>query len=65
VLDQTKCDPGPEQPKRRPYQAPQLSRVDLEAAEVLGIGCKMATTSVKAAASPVNCLTKGCALRGS
>ena len=29
--------------ERRPYQAPQVARVDLEADEVLSTGCKQAT----------------------
>lgn len=30
-----------ERPKRRPYEAPRLTHVDLEAEEVLGKGCKV------------------------
>ncbi|OFW61944.1 MAG: hypothetical protein A2133_07015 [Actinobacteria bacterium RBG_16_64_13] len=53
-----------EQLRRQPYQAPQLARVNLEAEEVLAIGCKMVTHS-SAAASPVNCTIRGCAKAGS
>jgi hypothetical protein len=64
VSRQTETRSGPEQPGRRPYEAPQLLRVNLEAEEVLAIGCKMVRYST-GAGSPVNCTIRGCAKAGS
>ena len=61
---QTESRSGPGQPGRRPYEAPQLLRVNLEAEEVLAIGCKMVRYSA-GAASPINCMVRGCAKAGS
>jgi hypothetical protein len=41
--------------ERRPYQAPQVARVDLEADEVLSTGCKQAT-GLAASANTTGCL---------
>jgi hypothetical protein len=49
---------------RRPYQAPQLARVDLEAEEVLAIGCKTPRRSA-ASGSVINCIVRHCAAAGS
>jgi hypothetical protein len=60
---QTESLPKGEQPKRRPYQAPQLGRVDLKADEVLGVGCKM--SSGFGAGSPLGCVVAHCSQKGS
>jgi hypothetical protein len=49
---------------RRPYEAPQLARVDLEAEEVLAVGCKLPRHSA-AVGVGANCIVKGCASLGS
>jgi hypothetical protein len=44
--------------ERRPYEPPRLGEVDLEAEEVLGLGCKMVTGGVSAAvACPISACT--------
>ncbi len=48
----------------RSYEAPRLARVDLEAEEVLAIGCKLPRHS-SAFGSRANCLVKSCATAGS
>ena len=49
---------------RRPYQPPELFAVDLQADEVLAVGCKMLTHS-SAAGSTLNCVVSHCAQAGS
>ena len=49
--------------RRRPYQAPELTRVRLEADQVLGIGCKTTSGGSASGASP--CTTGSCAAEGS
>jgi hypothetical protein len=49
---------------RRPYQTPQLARVNLEAEEVLAIGCKTPHHSVASGAA-INCIVRQCAAAGS
>jgi len=47
-------------PDRRPYEAPNVARVDLKADEVLGIGCK----TLKAGRSlGKNCVISTCGVR--
>jgi hypothetical protein len=53
---------GEEQPKRRPYQAPQLASVDLEADEVLATGCK---TAEQFASGTLVCWNNNCSGFGS
>lgn len=64
VSEQAESRSSQEQPERRPYQAPQVARVNLEADEVLAIGCKMLTAS-SASGSPINCTIRGCTQAGS
>ena len=61
---QTESRSGSGQPERRPYEPPRLSRVDLEAEEVLVIGCKMLRI-VPGAGSTINCTIRVCAKAGS
>jgi len=51
--------------RRRPYEAPQLTSVRLEADQVLAVGCKTATGTHKAPGSVINCISTGCSARGS
>lgn len=53
-----------EEPGRRPYQAPEIARVELEAEEVLSIGCKT-TRHVNASGFTINCIARPCAGAGS
>ena len=63
---QTDSPPPPGRRERRPYQAPQLGRVKLEADQVLGIGCKTAGGLQFNLGNLINCgLGNGCALPGS
>jgi hypothetical protein len=52
----------PEQPRRRPYEAPKLAVVDLAAEEVLGGGCKVGGEN---AIGSSTCGFGGCVLPGS
>lgn len=45
--------------ERRPYEAPQLARVDLKADEVLAIGCK--TDGLGGGVNAPICVLNGCA----
>jgi len=49
---------------RKPYQPPQLARVDLQADEVLATGCKMTTWGI-ASGSTINCIVRACSAAGS
>jgi hypothetical protein len=59
MSEQAKSGSVSEKRGSRPYQAPRLGRVDLEAEEVLGVGCKLSTISV-GSGSPINCVVKAC-----
>ena len=61
---QARSHEGREKAGRRSYEAPRLARVDLEAEEVLAIGCKMPRRS-SAFGSASNCLVRACAAAGS
>ena len=56
--------PGGKRPKRRPYQAPRLSQVDLKAEEVLGLGCK-AVAGAGFGETIAGCLVRPCSASGS
>jgi hypothetical protein len=60
VSTQTEPRAGAARGERRPYQAPEVARVDLKADEVLGIGCK---TLKAGRASGKSCVITTCGVR--
>ncbi len=58
--DSYSAEPSP----RKAYLPPLLARVDLQADEVLAIGCKMVTFS-SGLGSTANCIVNTCAGAGS
>ena len=64
VSEQAEHQSSQAQPRRRPYQAPQVARVNLEAEEVLAVGCKTLTWG-SAPEAPYNCTARGCLEAGS
>ena len=50
---------------RKAYEAPRVARVDLQAGEILAVGCKMVTWSTGSKESVINCIIKMCSAAGS
>jgi hypothetical protein len=48
---------------KRPYQKPQVRSIELDADEVLAVGCK--TTGVEAFGNPTSCILNNCVSDGS
>ena len=49
---------------KRHYEKPMLRTIELAAEEVLGVGCKLATSG-SAVLYATNCIGNGCAVSGS
>ena len=59
------CEPQQASVAREPYQKPRLRTIELNAEEVLGVGCKTATSPGTNPGSASNCTGTTCAAIGS